>query len=75
MRTINKKEVAELLGITEATLATQMVRRPSSLPAWFKRPGAKKPIWFAATVDAFLQKCATDCGAMPDDINRPRKGF
>jgi len=65
MQILTKKDVCEYLGITESTLSTQMVRRPESVPAWFKRPGSKKPLWLKATVEAFLRKCAEDAGALP----------
>ena len=65
MHILTKAEVANRLGISEATLSTQMVRRPGSLPPWFKRPGGKRPLWFEETVNAFLVECALDAGAMP----------
>jgi len=62
---LEKAEVAQRLGITESSLSSQMVRNPCGLPAWFKRPGGKKPLWFAETVDAFLYRCAAEAGALP----------
>ena len=66
MHILEKEEVAKLLGLSTSSLSSQMVRNPASLPVWFKRPGGKKPLWFAETVDAFLRKCAAEAGALPD---------
>jgi hypothetical protein len=65
MKTIQKAEVAALLGLTEKTLSSAMARNPKSLPAWFKRPGGKRPLWFQETVNVFLETCARDAGALP----------
>lgn len=74
MHILNKREVAELLGLTESTLSTSMVRNPDSVPPWFKRPGGRSPLWFKETVDAFLIRCATGAGAMPSDVpSQPQK--
>jgi hypothetical protein len=67
---LNKKEVAKMLGLTEASLSSTMVRMPESVPRWFKRPGARTPMWLRETVDAFLVRCATTSGAMPSDVAR-----
>jgi hypothetical protein len=65
MKILQKAEVAAILGLTEKTLSSEMVRNPRSVPPWFKRPGGKRPLWFEETVIVFLEGCARDAGALP----------
>ncbi len=51
---VTATELAKVLGTTEKTIHSDMVRRPGSLPKWFKLPGAKKPLWLQETIDEFL---------------------
>jgi len=71
IKTLMIDEVAARLGKTKKTVHADMVRRPQSIPPWFKLPGSKKPFWLEATVDQFLLKQAARAGALPDDAKRP----
>lgn len=65
IKILNCKEVAARLNKSEKTLSTEMVRRPTSLPPWFKLPQSKKPLWLESTVDQFVLDQARKAGALP----------
>jgi len=73
MKTIFSTELAARFGKSQKTLASDMVRRPESLPRWFKLPGSKKPIWLEETVDQFLLEQAEAAGAAPTKQPTRRK--
>ncbi len=73
MNVITKAELAKLLGRSPKTIASDMVRRPLSLPPHFKLPGSSRPLWFRETVDAFLRRVAGEAGALPDVESDPKR--
>lgn len=66
MKTLTIRDLSPVLKKTEATIRSDMVRNPGSLPRWFKLPGSRRPLWLEATVEQFLQRQAAKAGALPD---------
>ena len=62
---VTASELAVFLGKSVKTIHADMVRRPESLPKWFKLPGAKKPLWLRETVEDFLLEQARRADALP----------
>ena len=65
LKTLTIDEVALRIGKSSRTVRSDMVRRPGSIPQWFKLPGAKKPLWLESTVDAFVMEHAINANAVP----------
>ena len=65
VKPIDIEELAKRLGKAKKTIRTDMVRRPESLPRWFKLPKSRKPLWLESTVDDFLLEQAARAGALP----------
>jgi len=68
MQILDINEVGVIIRKARTTISSEMVRHPERLPKWFKLPGSKKPLWYAATVEAFIQKSAEACGALPENL-------
>lgn len=68
IRTLTVNELASRLGKTKKTIHSDMVRRPASLPPWFKLPGSKTVFWLEDTVDTFLMRQASQARALPADV-------
>jgi len=68
-KTISIEQLAGILHRSVATLRSDMVRNPASLPPSFKCPGSRRPLWLAATVSAFVEDLARKAGAHPEDIS------
>jgi predicted DNA-binding transcriptional regulator AlpA len=69
---VTATELAKVLGKTEKTIHSDMVRRPASLPKWFKLPGGKKPLWLQETIDEFLLNQARRADALPRNMQEKR---
>ena len=63
--TLTLAEVAAIIGKTPATLRYDMCRHPERVPAHFKLPGSRTPLWLVATVEQFLAAQARRYGAEP----------
>jgi hypothetical protein len=65
VKTLTIEELAARIGKSPRTVRTDMVRRPDSIPVWFKLPGARKALWLESTVDSFILEQAGHADALP----------
>ena len=63
--TLGVNQVAALLKKAVATLRSDMVRRPQSLPPFFKLPHGRRVLWLKATVLEFIHDAAVRANAAP----------
>jgi hypothetical protein len=70
MQILDINEVGVIIRKAPTTISSEMVRHPDRLPRWFKLPGSKKPLWYAATVEAFIRKSADACNALPENSEK-----
>lgn len=69
---VTATDLAKVLRKSEKTIHADMVRRPQSLPKWFKLPDAKKPFWFQENIDEFLLNEARRADALPRSMQQNR---
>lgn len=58
-------ELAQVLRRKSASLASDLVRKPASVPPHFKVPGTRKPLWLPSTVDQWILDQARRANALP----------
>jgi hypothetical protein len=63
--TLGVAEVAVLLKKTIATVRSDMVRRPTTLPPFFKLPGGRRVLWLKCVVLQFIADAAVQGYAAP----------
>jgi hypothetical protein len=63
--TLGVPEVAVLLKKTIATVRSDIVRRPATLPPFFKLPGGRRVLWLKSTVLEFITDAAVQGNAAP----------
>ncbi len=71
-KVLTAEKVAELIGKTKASLHADMVRRPESLPPWFKLPKSRRPLWLESTVEQFLLSQAGQARALPQNVREKK---
>lgn len=67
MEILDIEQLAQLIRKSPKTISSDMARSPERIPPSFKLPGSKKPLWFRETVNAFVEKCAVESHAMPNE--------
>lgn len=67
-KVLTAAQVAALIGKTKSSLHADMVRKPESLPPWFKLPKSRRPLWLESTVQQFLLSQAGQAGALPRNV-------
>lgn len=65
LKPLDIDELAQILRRKATSLASDLVRKPNSLPPCFKAPGTRKPLWLQSTVDQWILDQARKANALP----------
>jgi hypothetical protein len=72
LETLDIYQLAQVLHKSVATLRSDLVRSPHSLPGCFRVPGSRRPLWLKETVEAFVLEHARRANALPIDSGKRR---